>query len=1114
MTISRPNINVRTKQIIFSDAEMEPYVGFEHLKEIPDGWEYNIKKWSSLFDLRLPTLPCLSDPSAQGIKESEFFLSGVGSVENKDLHLNSIRRHSSLIPKNTKHRFTGSLAEDYTKEDQWIPTFKNGWYFRYKTPFFLFSDSSRIQYINASENRDSRNYIKLDKEPSIDSPILAASFKRNPKTKTPEYNVFINHVAQFSGIYVNQEEQETVTETGKINWDNVDFLKKEFLVDSTIEGETSLYFNRNFIETVGVEPTVYQDLAACEILGPSNGTSFQVYYLNKFPVLADSSFHLYIADINTWEEWTRVDSWFGLTSTASSKRYFVDKDLGIVYFGTVSNGGVPGIGKQVVVSYSTTLRIEYEENAKELTVSALNADVNPVTQHINQGFVAITHDKIEAASIVLDIDKPKIPFVSNPYEHGPLYIGTDYGILRATVKTISDVSVQNKLVNFKTTPAGLGSLDGANTSASLTDGLGQAYSSYQPPLTADDLGFYSTIVRTSTHPSYSSGYKEIILREMNLGLEKQEDNLYLYQVLKDDIMLGYESVDEWIDKQVAEGNLTIPNWVGQYPMVMAAESYNRKLWRTMDTGETWEEITPSGFNGPVNPRIRYGDGVWILINNTNVMRSFDHGDTWEDKTSSFLNPLPDRIGGQLIYGNGIFMIIDSGNRNVIVTTNKGDSWEVRGTITGSHTLRDLAYGDGVWIIVGDNCAFRSTDDGVTWSSSPITFYSNGGFSTVNFKNGTFLATISAGDDDVARTTDGGLSWNYNWIAVSGSYGCIDCNKDGDIWMMYRSSAGACTSINDGVTWQTKNFPSGQTAFTGRHVGGFVENTYFVASYQHHILKTTAVADPWIVTSAPSKDWYYLEGGFSVDTASLKKWKDELIVKYDLRDWNGVQSDGSMDGRKVIVYKIDPTGASAHNGDNWDTQAIDPIGNQTTDPPSQQLGAVVPLRPELIEKINDNADEYNGFYRIIYPEAAILDPDPDDADNVLGGYWLVSSRTITCRASCWSDFYNKIIYSNTLTIRLSLPNYMQGEYLTSLLKKVPYGWKLPDSKSNTSSALDGATFITINPHGAYNAASPYNQKLWGPYRIFDVINGTIDSKDEWASAPTHSIGFQWKETNNV
>jgi hypothetical protein len=732
---------------------MKPYVGFENIDDMPDGWRFDIKRWCSPFDLRLPKMPRLSDTSTQGVSESIYFKSGVGSVDAGDVYMKSI----------------DELFRDH--ERHWIPILRTGQYFRYKTPWYLYGDNSRVQYISSSENRDGRNYLKLDEEPDMSSPILASSFRRVTATRTPMHDTVVQQMYEFSGVYVDEEEQSTVTVMGNINWNNVDYNKREFIVDTSIEGTTRLFFNKDYTETVGVVPTYYQDLAACEVLGLSNGSNYQVYYLKRFPVLADNSFHLYVADVSTWEEWTRVDTWFELINSTAQKQYFVDKDLGIIYLGSSVNGGCPPLGRYIVCSYDVTLRVEYEESERKMEVKAWEADTSPVTQYINQGFVCITHDQLEAAILKLEIDKAMIPFTHAPREYGPIYVGSDYGILKATVTTIGGTVVPGIEVGFEMTPSTIGYLAGSATSTSVTNGRGEAYTSYQPPVSADTLGFYTVTVRASTNPYYPN-HKELIIKETETGLEGREEEVYTFQVLKDDILLGYATVDDWIYY-----NLDAPSWV-------------------------------------------------------------------------------------------------------------------------------------------------------------------------------------------------------------------------------------------------------------------------------------------------------------VDATTYAQWKSEIIIDYELEDWAGVQADGTIVGRKVVIYKLDPS------TENYDSSAVHPaIGD---------MGAVVPLRPELVEKITDSGDDYYGYWRVIYPEDAIADCDPDDNNNNIGGYWLCSSRVITFKAHCWSPYYNRIIYSNDLVVRISLPDYLLGEYTNDYLQKVPFGWKLPTDTDNVAAGLNGATFITVNPHS-------------GPYKIVDLVNET--TSDDWASAPFKSIGFQ-------
>jgi len=749
VTISRTNFIARTQQIVTKDISVDPYVGFEHLTDPPDGWRFDIKRWCSPFDLRLPTLPRLTDPSIQGVSGELFFRSGVGSKELGDLY---IKEFVNIVQDGERH---------------WCPNVNNGTYFRHEVDYFFYSDNSKVQYINPDLNRNNRNYIELSTTPNIGSPILAASFVRDV-FKESTYRTKINQCYKFTGKYSEGEELNTLSPFGKVLWENVDFTKKEFIVDNTIDGLTRLWFNRDYTERHGVIPDTYEDLGACVYIGLSTGVPYQVFYLSHFPVLADNSFHLYVADSNSWTEWNRVSSWWNLlTGHPVNNSYFVDKDLGIVYFGGATTGGIPSAGKHIIASYSTVLRIEYEELDTETTSIATSADVSPVTQSINQGFVCLSHASIEAASISLSIDKSRIQGTTPP-EYGPITVGADYAVLKASVLSASGLPVSGIEVTFTMAPSDLGYLSGSTTMTAVTDASGNAYVNYQPPISAETLGFYSQIVRDSTNPYYPD-HREVIILTTDAGLEGKEEEVYLYQILKDDPLLGYQTIEDFLQ------NL-------------------------------YQETTP----------------VWVH-----------------------------------------------------------------------------------------------------------------------------------------------------------------------------------------------------------------------------------------------------------DATDYIKWKSEIMFQYDIKDWDF----DLKNGRKVVVYQIDEV-------DNFDPYAINPI--------TGEHGAVVPVRPVLIEKINDPSDDYNGYWRLIYPEGAVLDCGNDPGLSV-GGYWIASSKYVSFNASCWSPYYNQTIISNTIRARVQLPEYLLGEYLKNL-EKIPFGWKLIGDTDNVAAGLDGATFITINPHS-------------GPYKIIDLVNDTGPTGD-WASSPFNTLNFEF------
>ena len=237
-----------------------------------------------------------------------------------------------------------------------------------------------------------------------------------------------------------------------------------------------------------------------------------------------------------------------MVTSQIDRRYFVDKDLGIVYFGSSNPDYLPSSNREIVVTYQPTLRIEYEEQDFPSTIRATEANTNPVTQSVNQGFVCITHERLEPYAITLTIDKPRIRGTTSPVLYGPISIGSDHAILTATVTSIRGTPLPNIPVNFTVDPA-LGFLNGSlGAGSSITDEYGRAYAVYQPPVSADDLGYYSTVARNSTSPSYPTDREVVVNTTDDIGWSGYEDDVYIYQVLKDDIILGYKTVDSFLQQ--------------------------------------------------------------------------------------------------------------------------------------------------------------------------------------------------------------------------------------------------------------------------------------------------------------------------------------------------------------------------------------------------------------------------------------------------------------------------------------------------------------------------------------------------------------------------------------
>lgn len=106
---------------------------------------------------------------------------------------------------------------------------------------------------------------------------------------------------------------------------------------------------------------------------------------------------------------------------------------------------------------------------------------------------------------------------------------------------------------------------------------------------------------------------------------------------------------------------------------------------------------------------------------------------------------------------------------------------------------------------------------------------------------------------------------------------------------------------------------------------------------------------------------------------------------------------------------------------------------------------------------------------------------------LEGFYVGAEQEVTVIAYVEDAATGAKLYSNTLTFKLSLPDSQLGEiYIPESAPqyRVPYGWRLlggdeTEVSGLVASALNGLTFLTINPPGSY------------PVAIWDLISDEND-----------------------
>jgi hypothetical protein len=412
---------------------------------------------------------------------------------------------------------------------RWAPIIHNGDLNIWRDSTFFFSDDSVVELLSSSSvDSSGRSTHTLAKTLRSGSPILVTIFRRDREEEYIPWRQYIRREA-FSGINDLDGNELTTREGDTIYWGNIDTFKREFI--SFVRDElVYLIFNQYVAEQITdiTTPLVPDDFNDLEYLGTSNGSDNQKYYSDFFPISNDSDLAVYSVNTTagTWTAYTIVDTF------SAANQVQIDYDLGILTFGSSSGPtSPPSSARALYLAYNAVPRIEYEEEGFSDVSVAKDADVSPLGQSLNKGFVTLSRTGLDIASIELATTKPSFSGLAGSY--GPVYVGADYGPLLATVYSSSGEVVPDAEVTFyfETSPS-FGGLGGSPTSIqrrSGSDGIARTF--YVPPASVDSMGYDVTTVSGSS---------------LNVGTDanfSDVQDVYTYYILKDDPLIGIAGAD-------------------------------------------------------------------------------------------------------------------------------------------------------------------------------------------------------------------------------------------------------------------------------------------------------------------------------------------------------------------------------------------------------------------------------------------------------------------------------------------------------------------------------------------------------------------------------------------
>lgn len=238
-----------------------------------------------------------------------------------------------------------------------------------------------------------------------------------------------------------------------------------------------------------------------------------------------------------------------------------------------------------------------------------------------------------------------------------------------------------------------------------------------------------------------------------------------------------------------------------------------------EDGKTWSP-PQTGKDGEVYRAAAFGDGAFAAVGSyggKNIMAATRDGAAWTlaDNDAKY-----SRYYRGLCYGGGRFLALggDPGGVGVasafVSTSDDGTAWSAFRDIAGKFILRRAAFGNGLFVGVGDRGRRASSRDGLRWDDVP-------GVKPIDtlidvaFGNGVF---VGVGLHGLRRSTRDGLTWTDPVRGREGEH------LNTVVWADDRFVAvapGATFVSPDGLTWDRRpntdapvTFCHGRGAFVG------------------------------------------------------------------------------------------------------------------------------------------------------------------------------------------------------------------------------------------------------------------------------------------------------------
>ena len=247
-------------------------------------------------------------------------------------------------------------------------------------------------------------------------------------------------------------------------------------------------------------------------------------------------------------------------------------------------------------------------------------------------------------------------------------------------------------------------------------------------------------------------------------------------------------------------------------------SFTGGLYTATDPTGTWtansSASTAFGATNTIQD-LAYGNGYWVGVGSTRKICSCgsDPTGTWTNRYTSAGN----NFYGVDYDGSTYWAAVDGAGNIVTSPADPTGTWTARGVAwSGSTVGRDIKYGGGYWVAVGDSGKIAYASDPTqagTWSAPSSIGFGTSAIRAVAYDgSGTWIAVADGGK--IGRATDPTGTWTQI-SNPAGANGLSDVAYYGGTWVVVGNGTDLVMfSTDGGSTWSLGISKMGSSAATG------------------------------------------------------------------------------------------------------------------------------------------------------------------------------------------------------------------------------------------------------------------------------------------------------------